>query len=419
MSAVSSDRPCTVLRRGKPVCLRARAARRVVERMLDRLPVQVAWPDGTITGGAGAHDPDAPVLQMVRPAALFERLGHAPKLGFAEGYLAGDWRAGDGTDLGRLLTPFAQRLTTLLPGWLLRLRGLVDQRIPARQRNTVTGARDNISAHYDLGNAFFARFLDTSMTYSSALFEDGAPLAEQDLGAAQQRKIEAVLDLAEVRAGTRMLEIGTGWGSLALAAARRGATVTTVTVSREQHDLARQRAVRAGLDDRVDVQLRDYREVEGRFDAIVSVEMIEAVGEEFWPTYFMTLDRLLAPGGTVALQTILMDHERLLATRHSFGWIQRYIFPGGLIPSEQAIEQTVSRHTGLTVGGWHRFGPHYAETLRRWRHAFDASWDEIVPLGFDERFRRMWELYLAYSEAGFASGYLDVAHLRLSRATVR
>lgn len=412
MSSAIVSQPRCLRRQQSRTCPRARLARAVTTGMLDRLPVRVAWPDGT-TGGGG--DDDAPVLELVRPAALFERLAHAPKIGFAEAYIAGDWRAADGTDLGELLTPFAQRYTDLVPGWLLRLRGLVDRRPPAHERNTVEGAQANIHAHYDLGNELFARFLDPSMTYSSALFDDAQPLDGQDLHAAQHRKIDAVLDLAGVTAGTRLLEIGTGWGALAIAAARRDAVVTTVTLSQAQHDLARERIDRAGLADRVDVRLQDYRHVQGRFDAIVSVEMIEAVGEEYWPAFFATLDRLLAPGGTVALQAILMDHDRLLASRRSYGWIQKHVFPGGLIPSQRAIESVVAAHSGLAVRVHRRFGAHYAQTLRRWRETFDAVWHELVPLGYDEAFRRRWELYLAYCEAGFASGYLDVAQLRLTR----
>jgi cyclopropane-fatty-acyl-phospholipid synthase len=395
-----------------PVCLRARIAHALVDRMLAGLPVRAIYPDGTIRGGGTA---DSPTLRIVRPDKLFDRLGHYPKLGLGEAYMAGDWTVAEGTDLAELLTPFAARVTTLLPAWATVLRGVVDQRIPGRLRNSLTGARDNAHAHYDLGNELFTRFLDPTLSYSSALFDEPAPFTSQDLEAAQLRKIDRILDLAGVATGTRVLEIGTGWGALAIAAARRGAQVTSVTISANQVDLARERVAAAGLGDQVDLRLQDYRLVQGEFDAIVSVEMVEAVGEEYWPTYFATLDRLLAPGGRIALQAILMDHDRLLATRNSFGWIQKHIFPGGLIPSQRAIEDTVGAHTSLRVTTDHRFGPHYAETLRRWRRTFAARWPEIQPHGFDETFRRMWEFYLAYSEAGFASGYLDVCQLQLAR----
>jgi cyclopropane-fatty-acyl-phospholipid synthase len=204
---------------------------------------------------------------------------------------------------------------------------------------------------------------------------------------------------------------------LAIAAARRGARVVTVTLSEEQRAEARRRIAAAGLSDRVEVLLRDYREVDGRFDAVVSVEMIEAVGEAYWPTYVATLDRLLAPGGAVAIQTITMPHDRMLATRNSHGWIQKYIFPGGLIPSLRAVEAHLAAHTGLKITARRDLGPHYADTLRLWRQAFQRAWPQVHALGFDETFRRMWELYLAYSEAGFRAGYLGVSQLRLERST--
>jgi cyclopropane-fatty-acyl-phospholipid synthase len=286
-------------------------------------PVRAVYPDGSVRGGGG---PDDPAISIVRPVDVFERMAHNPKIGLGEAYMAGDWTAAPGTDLGALLTPFAERFTSLVPRPLRRLRAVVDRRIPRRLRNTLAGSRHNISAHYDLSNELFAQFLDPTLSYSSALFEGEPPFAGQDLEAAQQRKIDAILDLAGVREGTRLLEVGTGWGALAITAARRGAHVTSVTLSGEQLELARKRVAMANLEERVDLRLQDYREVRGSFDAIVSVEMIEAVGEEFWPTYFATLDQLLAPGGTIAIQAILMEHDRVLATRKSFGWIQKYIF---------------------------------------------------------------------------------------------
>src|SRR5690606_1190297 len=278
-----------------------------------------------------------------------------------------------------------------------------------------SGSRRNIEAHYDLSNELFSTFLDPTLSYSSALFDASMPLADQDLAAAQLRKVRAIRDLAQFVEGSEGLEIGTGWGTLAIEAARRGAMVTTITLSQEQAALARERIAAAGLSDRVEVRLQDYREVTGGFDAVVSVEMIEAVGEEFWTTYFSAIDRLLRPGGVAAIQSILMSHERYLATRHSYGWIHKHIFPGGLIPSTEAIESTVERHTELRVEGVHPFGTHYAETLRRWRAAFTAASSQVDLLGFDETFRRKWEFYLAYCEAGFDAGYLDVAHIRLAR----
>ncbi|UPK75319.1 cyclopropane-fatty-acyl-phospholipid synthase family protein [Nocardioidaceae bacterium SCSIO 66511] len=397
----------------RPLCLRAKIARMIVERVLDSVPVRVVYPDGTVR--FGIDEPGAPKLEIVRPAALFDRVGDNPKIGLGEAYMAGDWRAAAGTDLADLLTPFAARLANLVPAWLTRLRVVVDKRIPRSQRNTVDGARKNISSHYDLSNELFAQFLDPSMTYSSAWFDAAAPFAGQSLENAQHGKIGRILDLANVAEGSRVLEIGTGWGTLAIEAARRGAHVTSVTISKEQYDLASERVAEAGLADEVDLRLQDYRHVRGTFDSIVSVEMIEAVGEAYWPTYFATLDRLLAPNGTIGLQAILMDDDRMLATRKSYGWIQKYIFPGGLIPSLDAIQRAMSDHTGLgLVGRPLRFGEHYAETLRRWRRRFMDNWPQICDLGLDSTARRAWEFYLAYCEAGFRSGYLDVAQLQLA-----
>jgi cyclopropane-fatty-acyl-phospholipid synthase len=391
---------------------RGAVARSIVHATVEGMRVRLRYPDGSEVGGGG---PEAPVLDVVRPDSLYRRLEAHPKIGLGEAYMAGDWRAAEGTDLAQALMPFAARMGELVPKPLLSLRGLVDRAIPRTQRNTLEGSRSNISAHYDLSNDLFAAFLDPTMSYSSALFDASRPLAEQDLHEAQVRKVEAILDAADVRPGSRVLEIGTGWGELAIRAARRGAVVTSVTLSAEQRDLALERVAAAGCADRVEVRLQDYREVEGSYDAVVSVEMIEAVGEEYWDTYFRRIDELLAPGGAVAVQAILMEHHRLLATRGSFGWIQKYIFPGGLIPSLQAIRDVTRDHTSLRVDRVHAFGADYAETLRRWRGSFLAAWPDVRPLGFDETFRRMWEFYLAYCEAGFATSYLDVAQIRLAR----
>ncbi len=389
-------------------------ARALVHGMVAGMPVTLRYPDGTAVG-AGAAAAGDPVIDILDPVALYRRLEHHPKIGLGEAYMAGEWRAAPGTDLAEAMAPFAARLGGLLPRPLLALRGLLDRRMPVAHRNTPTGARRNIAAHYDLSNALFETFLDPSMTYSSALFEGVEPWTGQSLEAAQHRKIDAILDAAEVGPGSRVLEIGTGWGELALRAAGRGAVVTTITLSSEQRAYAVAKLAAAGVSDRVEVRLQDYREVVGEYDSVVSVEMLEAVGHEYWPTYFATIERVLAPTGTAAIQTILMDHHRYLATRNSFGWIQKYIFPGGLIPSLPAIRHTTTAHTSLRVTSERCFGAHYAETLRRWRDRFTEAGGAVAALGFDDVFRRMWEFYLAYSEAGFRAGYLDVAQLTVRR----
>jgi len=333
--------------------------------------------------------------------------------------MACDWRAGPGTDLADLLTPFAARLTRLVPQPLQRLRTIVDKRIPPSQENTLDGSRENVRAHYDLSNDLFEAFLDPTMSYSAAWFDERESVVTATrLEEAQLRKIDGVLDYADVRAGTRLLEVGTGWGALAIRAAQRGAQMTTVTISAEQLAFAAERVAEAGVSDRVDLRLQDYREVGGEFDAIVSVEMIEAVGEAYWPTYFATIDRLLAPGGKVSIQAITMAHERVLATKRSFSWIQKYIFPGGIIPSLQSIDETLAAHTTLRVTQRRELGPHYARTLHLWRERFIEQWPRVHRLGFDETFRRMWEFYLAYCEAGFRTGYLGVSQLQLTREPV-
>lgn len=401
---------------GVPAGARDKVARSVLGCVARHVPVEFRLPDGSRVHG---DDPVRAAVEIVRPHALWRRLAAHPKIGIGEGYTAGDWRVPEGHDLAASLLPFAERMTDFLPAPVLRLRRVLDRPLPRAQRNSMSGSRRNVSAHYDLSNDLFATFLDESLSYSSALFDHGRPRGDQDLHEAQLRKVRRVLDLAGVREGSHVLEIGTGWGTLALEAARRGAVVTTVTLSGEQADVARRRASEEGLTDRIDIRLQDYREVEGSYDAVVSVEMIEAVGEEYWPVYFRALEHLLAPGGTVVLQSILMSHERYLATRNSFGWIQKHIFPGGLIPSLEAVRATAAAHGALAVRSVDFFGQDYAETLRRWRAAFTAAPDRVESLGFDASFRRTWEFYLAYCEAGFASGYLDVAHVVLQRDEAR
>jgi cyclopropane-fatty-acyl-phospholipid synthase len=414
--SVDAERwPDVAVADGSPV--RAAVARVLFTRAVAALPLRVRFPDGRLLGAAGdEQSPDAPVMVLHRPREFFRRLGASALIGFGESYLAGDW---DCADLTGLLTVLAAHAADLFPPWAQRMRALAVRRPPAADQQTRDGARRNIGRHYDLSNDLFALFLDETMTYSSALFaerEDGTPLAADHLlTQGQQRKIDALLDRAGAGPGCRLLEVGTGWGELAIRAARRGATVTTVTLSREQQALAARRVAEAGLADRVRVELRDYRDVEGTFDAICSCEMIEAVGARYWDAYFAALDQHLAPGGRIGLQTITMPHDRMLATRHTYTWIHKYIFPGGLLPSVTAIEDSLARSTRLRITARTDFGPHYAETLRIWRDRFQASADEVARLGFDEVFARMWNFYLCYSEAGFRSGYIGVSQLTLAR----
>ncbi|MCU1660605.1 MAG: cyclopropane-fatty-acyl-phospholipid synthase [Pseudonocardia sp.] len=389
--------------------LRALAARRIFRSAVRRIPLRVAEPGGHTYGGGSAADPE---LRLVRPTSFFHRLGASGTIGFGEAYMAGDWAT---DDLAGVLSAFAAHIRDLVPATLQRLRHAVLSRMPESHDNTVEGARNNIHHHYDLSNDLFTTFLDETMTYSSALFDGEPSGSHDDLADAQRRKVDRLLDAAGVGPNTCVLEIGTGWGELAIRAAKRGAEVTSLTISVEQAALARERIASAGLDHRATVLLQDYRDVQGRFDAVVSVEMIEAVGANHWDEYFGTIDRVLQPGGRVGLQAILQDDHAVRETAETYTWIRKYIFPGGQIASLEAIQRSLARVTSLRVADRYAFGRHYAETLRRWRERFEADTEAVGALGFDETFRRMWSLYLAYSEAGFRTGYLDVAQITLTK----
>jgi cyclopropane-fatty-acyl-phospholipid synthase len=399
-----------------------------------RLPVSVTLHESA--GESHILGTGGPPMVVHRPHEFFARLGRDGLIGFGEAYLTRAW---DSEDLAGFLTVLATQLPTLVAPSLQRARMLVVRRPPRARRGTPAQARANVAHHYDLSNDLFATFLDPTMTYSSALFEtslrtstDGVgdhlvaspPEPDDSLMTAQRRKIDRLLDLTAVRGGSRVLEIGTGWGELAIRAARRGARVHSITLSSEQCMLARERVAAAGVSDRVDIELCDYRAHSSThptapYDAVVSVEMIEAVGHRFWTEYFRVLDRMLSSDGRVGIQAITMPHDRMLATRHTHTWIEKYIFPGGFLPSMDAIDAITRTHTRLRLIDRVRFGSHYAETLRRWDDAFTAAADHTAELGFDETFQRMWHFYLSYSRAGFASGYLDVQQLTFARGGPR
>ncbi|MFD7974919.1 class I SAM-dependent methyltransferase [Streptomyces sp. NPDC059071] len=416
------DRWPDVARLPRASALRTAVARRLVQRALARLPLRIGEGGGPLpgpsrSGGNGTvrgGDRTVPTLTLHDPYAFHRRIGADGLIGFGESYMAGEW---DADDLVELLTVLARHVDDLVPAPLHRFRGAWVRRRPPADRNTPDGARENIHRHYDLSNELFALFLDPGLSYSSAIFDplpaEPVLLSDGQFTAAQHRKIDRLLDLAGAGPGTALLEIGTGWGELAIRAAARGARVRTVTLSEEQLALARRRVARAGVADRVTVELLDYRDVRGRYDAVVSVEMIEAVGAEFWPDYFAALRRLLAPGGRVALQAITMPHERMLATARTHTWISKYVFPGGLIPSPEAIARGSSA-AGLRIAHDSGYGDHYAETLRQWRARFLGREAAVDALGFDHVFRRMWEFYLAWSEAGFRARHLDVRQFLLT-----
>jgi cyclopropane-fatty-acyl-phospholipid synthase len=397
--------------------IRAIIARRLFKVIAARTPLYVILPSGDCFG-----DPDAPVMYLHRPDSFYRRIGGAGLIGFGEAYMAGDW---DAENLASLMTELARQIDRLVPPKLQWLRHLYVKHQPTEDDASLKGARRNVQRHYDLSNELFALFLDETMTYSSALFEtdmsgdlvidSSTPdAAAACLARAQRRKFDRLLDLVEVAPGSRVLEIGSGWGELAIRAAGRGAEVVAITLSREQCKLARERVAAVGLADNVSIRLLDYREITGKFDAILSVEMIEAVGERYWPRYFSTLDSLLTPGGRIGLQAITMPHERMLASRRTQTWFLKYIFPGGLLPSMTAIKQHIAEQTSLTIVDQLDFGAHYAETLRIWRERFSEA-SLAAPTEYDDVFKRMWQLYLAHSEAGFRSRYLQVSQLLLRK----
>jgi cyclopropane-fatty-acyl-phospholipid synthase len=343
-------------------------------------------------------------------AALVHLLLHG-ETGAGEAYVDGAWSTPDLVGLLELAA-LNRGALALSAGWW-RVPGQLGRTAAHRlRRNTRAGARRNIAAHYDLSNELYRLFLDETLTYSSAVYAD----PEQSLADAQRNKYAVMAANAGLQGGEHVLEIGSGWGGFALyAAGELGCRVTTITISEAQASLARERVMAAGLGDRVDVQLRDYRDVSGTYDAVVSIEMLEAVGAEFFATYFRTIDRALVPGGRASIQTIAFPHDAYEAQLHGVNWIQRYIFPGGVLPSLASIEESLAG-TRLLIRGVTDIAPHYVRTLRAWRHRFLSQRDHVRALGFDDRFIRMWEYYLAISEVGFRLGLAQDFQLVLEKA---
>ena len=346
---------------------------------------------------------------VIKDFRFIRRVLAGGDIGFGEGYMAGEW---DTPDLSALLEVFTlnfDRLERLVSGnpWTRSLNFLSQ----ALNRNSRKGSRRNIHAHYDLGNAFYSRWLDPSMTYSSARFER----ADQSLGDAQKAKYAALARQIDLRPGHHVLEIGCGWGGFAeFAAGEIGAKVTALTISPAQFQFARERLFRVGLAERADVRLLDYRDVEGRFDRVASIEMFEAVGEAYWPRYFRKIREVLSPGGRAGLQVITIRDELFRVYRQRSDFMRKYIFPGGMLPSEARLRQETAQ-AGLEWDAISRFGQNYAQTLAEWASRFEGAWDDIRSLGFDERFRRLWRFYLSYCEAAFRTGRTDVVQLSLGR----
>lgn len=375
------------------------------------LSVGMKLPKGTLV----VHTPEGPVLEVGGNAPgphaeivlknwnLPRRAFAGATIGVAESYMDGDWESPDVTTFLELFVVNEDAGEQVAGGanWLLtaleRLRHWMND-------NTKSGSRRNISAHYDLGNKFYREWLDPSMTYSSALYSSGA----NDLESAQAAKYRALAKDTGIGPDDHVLEIGCGWGGFAEFAAREiGCKVTGLTISREQHDFAKERIQKAGLADKVEIKFQDYRDETGRYDHIASIEMFEAVGEKHWPTFFSKMKECLKAGGAAGLQIITIKDEAFDAYRARPDFIQRYVFPGGMLPSPERL-RSLGDQFGLTYARERIFPQDYARTLAEWRSRFWSSWDKIKPLGFDERFRRLWEFYLHYCEAGFRAEYIDV-----------
>lgn len=376
-------------------------ADRLLRRAVAPLPIRLVYPRGTVIGAGGAT---APTLVVNQPDRLTRRMGRHGLIGFGESYMAAEW---DSTDLVGVLTALMPALAEMVPSGLRWLTPITLAAQAHSPRMSGEQARRNVSAHFDdLSSDLFVEFLDETMTYSCAIF-DRLPASWADLAGAQRRKIDRLLDAAGVGSGTRLLELGTGWGELCIRAAVRGAEVHSVTPSESQVWLARRRVVAAGQSGRVRVEMCDYRDLDGSYDAVISVEMIEAVGHRSWPDFLRTIERLVRPGGKAVIQTIASPHAQMLATRDNHTWIRKYIFPGGTIPSTTALID-ITRRTSLRPVDMLSLREHYADTLRLWRERFMQRRKTLAHVGFDEVFARMWELYLADREAGFRSGNLNI-----------
>ena len=384
-----------------------RIATLVLERELAHLEsgqLDVRLPDGTRRSfGSGR-----PVSLDIHDRGLFRRLATRGKLGFGESYTAGEWDTDDLVGLFELLLRNAEAAVARNGV----VRRVVEARPRPNRRNGLLRARHNISYHYDLGNDLFELMLDETMTYSCGIFEQ----PDASLADAQRAKLQRICDKLQLGPDDHVLEIGCGWGGFAMHAARTtGCRVTGLTISKEQAALARQRIAEAGLADRVQIVEQDYREHEGSYSKVASIEMLEAIGERQFGTYFATIDRMLEPGGIACVQTILIPDDRWDRYRRSPDWIEQYVFPGCLIPSLTALTRAATASSKLTMLEVDEIGPHYAETLRRWRANVGERIDEVRALGYDKTFERTWDFYLAFCEAGFRVRALRDVQLTLSR----
>ena len=362
--------------------------------------LRIVLPDGTVFDHHGVRPGSSGVLFLHRWRLLY-RLFLGGHVAFGEAYVDGDWSSPDLVGLLTLAADNDAGLAETVSGTLpTRLLNRLRHRL---RSNTLRGSRRNIVEHYDLGNSFYALWLDPGMSYSSALYRR----PEMTLEEAQAAKLERVLELLQLDGGDSVIELGCGWGGLAIRLAQGGARVTAITLSPAQRDYAASTIKTAGLSRQIDLRLEDYRQVSGRYDRIVSIEMLEAVGEAFWPVYFERVRSLLEPGGTAVLQVITIADERFGAYRRRPDFIQRHVFQGGMLPSSSVLRAQIAR-AGLALEKVETFGDSYARTLREWRARFLAARHEVAALRFSARFQRLWDYYLAYCEAGFRAGVIDV-----------
>ncbi len=366
--------------------------------------IELQLPDGrTVLAGAVAADQLCATVTVHNPDC-FREIALGGSLGAAEAFLRGDWSTTDLVALQRIFCRNMEGLTRMESG-LATLATWGAKLLHVWSRNSTAGSQRNIAAHYDLSNEFFQLFLDPTLMYSSAIYEQ----PEMSLEQASTAKLDRICRQLELQPDDHVIEIGTGWGGWALHAARNyGCRVTTTTISRNQFNLAQQRVAAAGLSHRISVLLQDYRQLQGTFDKLVSIEMIEAVGHEFLPQYFQQCDRLLRPAGKMLVQAITMPDQRYAIYRRSVDFIQRYIFPGGHLPSIGAMQAATERGTRLQLLDAFQFPDDYARTLNHWRIAFIAKLDDVRRLGFDERFIRMWNYYLCYCEAAFLERAVNI-----------
>jgi cyclopropane-fatty-acyl-phospholipid synthase len=405
LQQVTMPAEATTVKRSKSRSLRQHLMLRLM-RQITRGRLSVEFPDGYQQAQNGTEAGSDASLQLYHDRAI-TRLAFGGDIGLAESYIDGDW---DSADLVSLLRLGAENLdaleNTLSAGGFQKVWNRVEHALRA---NTRKGSQRNIAFHYDMGNDFYGHWLDETMSYSSALFET----PNQGLAEAQQAKYRRLADAVGLEAGSQIIEIGCGWGGFAEIAARDyNSDVVGLTLSGEQKEFAQERLRTAGLSAKTDIRLQDYRDVSGSFDAVVSIEMFEAVGQENWATYFNKVRSLLRSGGKAAIQVITIDDARFEAYRNRPDFIQKYIFPGGMLPSPERFEEK-ARGAGLELENRLFFGASYAETLRLWNQEFQTRWPDISDLGFDDRFRRLWTYYFAYCEAGFRTGAIDVAQYTL------